>query len=155
MKKTVFALVMLVAALIAPTFAHAASTDAMQTVRDRARADKKQYVAETLALSDAEGKKFWPVYTAYQRDLDAVEARTAVLMKGYVEHGDQASSAYALQVYNETLAIDAERARILKVYGPRVRKALGPVKALRFLQLEEKIRAAADYDVAGQMPLVH
>ena len=34
----------------------------MQALRSAVRADKKVFVASTLQLTDAEAKKFWPIY---------------------------------------------------------------------------------------------
>ena len=36
----------------------------------------------------------------------------------------------------------------------RLLKALPPIKAARYLQLESKIRALQDYDIASTIPLV-
>ena len=36
----------------------------------------------------------------------------------------------------------------------RLLKALPPIKAARYLQLESKIRALQDYDIAATIPLV-
>ena len=45
--------------------------DDMETLRERARADKQAVVASALALTESEGKAFWPVYNAYQSDMIA------------------------------------------------------------------------------------
>ncbi len=48
----------------------AADVTDMQALRTAVRADKKAYVASVLDLTDAEAKKFWPLYDAYQRAVD-------------------------------------------------------------------------------------
>ena len=54
---------------------NAADVTDMQALRAAVRADKKAYVASVLELTDAEAKKFWPLYDAYQRTLDMAEPR--------------------------------------------------------------------------------
>ena len=61
---------LLVAALAvapAPVFAQsqpaaAKPADTMQILREKLQADKKLLVAANMDLSDAEAKKFWPLY---------------------------------------------------------------------------------------------
>ena len=45
--------------------------DNMQILRDKIRADKKLVVATNMELTESEAKGFWPVYDAYQKDLQA------------------------------------------------------------------------------------
>ena len=52
----------------------------MNALRAAVRADKKAFVASTLNLTDAEAKKFWPIYDAYQRDLDLANRRRNVVV---------------------------------------------------------------------------
>ncbi|MEP6601288.1 MAG: hypothetical protein ABJB49_05690, partial [Nitrospirota bacterium] len=47
----------------------------MQALRNAVRTDKKAFVASTLNLTDAEAKKFWPLYDGYQRDVDLANRR--------------------------------------------------------------------------------
>ena len=42
-------------------------TTNMEILRQKIKADKKLVIAENLQLTDAEGKTFWPVYSAYQK----------------------------------------------------------------------------------------
>jgi hypothetical protein len=39
-------------------------------------------------------------------------------------------------------------------YAPKLLKALPPKKALRYLQIENKIRAALKYELAANIPVV-
>jgi hypothetical protein len=39
-------------------------------------------------------------------------------------------------------------------YAPKLLKVLPPKKALRYLQIENKIRAAVKYELAGSIPVV-
>src|SRR5205809_934788 len=41
--------------------------DTMQLVRDKIHADKKLFIADTMQLTEAEAKAFWPVYASYQK----------------------------------------------------------------------------------------
>jgi len=52
-----------------PALAQDKPADNMQVVREKARANKKLVVAETMGMTESEAKVFWPVYEAYQKEL--------------------------------------------------------------------------------------
>ena len=59
----------------------------------------------------------------------------------------------ARQYATEMLALDDAELKARKAMRNRVMRALPAVKAARYLQLEEKVRALQDYDVASTVPL--
>ena len=67
----------------------------MQALRASVRADKKALVVSTLNLTEAEAKKFWPIYDAYQRDLDMINRRRVVAIEGLVARDKPVSDLYA------------------------------------------------------------
>jgi hypothetical protein len=126
----------------------------MQALRASARADKKALVASTLNLSDAEAKKFWPIYDAYQRDLDMINRRRVVAIEGLISREKPLSDLYAKNLANELIATDEAEIKARRKMHNRVLRALPAKKAARYLQLESKIRATQAYDIAATFPLV-
>src|SRR4051812_47851373 len=74
---------MLAAGLAAPAMAQTTGTTNMDILRQKVKADKKALVAQNVQLTDAEGAKFWPVYDAYQKDLQAINQRMAGVIVAY------------------------------------------------------------------------
>ena len=70
-----------------PVFAQdQSSADAnMQILRDKLKADKKLVVAANMELTDAEAKSFWPVYEAYQKDLQSLNERLKKAILSYAD----------------------------------------------------------------------
>jgi len=64
-------------ALATPALAQdkSATDTNMQILRDKIKADKKLVVAANMKLTDAQAKKFWPIYDAYQKELAALRRR--------------------------------------------------------------------------------
>jgi Spy/CpxP family protein refolding chaperone len=60
------------AGLASPVMAQTAATNNMDILRQKIKADKKLLIAQNLQLTDAEGTAFWPVYEAYQKDLQQI-----------------------------------------------------------------------------------
>jgi len=126
----------------------------MQALQAAVRADKRGYVASTLALSDAEGKKFWPIYDDYQRQLEAANRRRSVALVNVAGLGQTIGDLHAKSVLKELVAADDAELRARRAMRDKVLKAVPASKAIRYLQLEWKIRASQDYDIATTIPLI-
>ncbi len=153
--------VVLIAALgISPALAQNAPgdqpADNMQILRDKIKADKKFVVAANMELTEAEAKKFWPVYEAYQKDLEALNKRTAAMIKSYADAWNSKSmdNAKAKKLTTDFLAIQGDEVKLMKSYVPKLDKALPATKVARYLQIENKIRTIVKFELAGKVPLV-
>jgi hypothetical protein len=157
MKMSVSALLFAVALILAsPARAEGNAADAtdMQALRTAVRADKKAYVASVMVLTDDEAKKFWPAYDAYQRTLDMTTREKNVTLEGVIAQGKPMSDPYAKQIARDLIAAEEAEVKARRTLYNRLIKAVPPKKALRYLQLEAKIRAVQAYDIAQVMPLV-
>ena len=81
---TALALVM-TTGIAAPGMAQTTDTTNMEILLQKIRADKKLVVAQNLQLTDAEGKVFWPVYDAYQKDLQQINQRLTNMILAYAD----------------------------------------------------------------------
>jgi hypothetical protein len=131
----------------------------MQALRKAVQVDKKAFVASTLKLTDAEAKRFWPIYDAYQRDLDVVNRRRVVAVEGLVALDRPVSDLYARSLSNEFLVTDETEIKLRRSLQNRLMRGvptrvLPPKKAASYLQLEAKIRAVQAYDIATMIPLI-
>lgn len=132
----------------------------MQALRNAVRADKKAFVASTLQLTAAEAKRFWPLYDAYQRDLDLANRTRARAVEGVVVKGNPISDLYAKALANDLIAADEIELKARRTLHNRLMKPLPgrtvmpAAKAARYLQLEFKIRTLLAYDIASTIPLV-
>ena len=157
MKKIVTVLFFAVASLAAPIgLAQNKDGDVtdMQALRAAIKSDKKTFVAATLQLTPAEAKKFWPIYDAYQRTIDASNRKRALAVEAVVAKDEDLSNAYARNLATDAIANDEAEIKARRALQNRLMKALPPIKAARYLQLESKIRALQDYDIASMIPLV-
>ncbi|MGD8983235.1 MAG: hypothetical protein PVI53_04375 [Desulfobacteraceae bacterium] len=146
---------MVITGLVAvPALAQDKPADNMQIVREKIRADKKLVVAEAMGMTEPEAKAFWPVYEAYQRDLAKINDRTIKLIDDYAENYGTMSDQAAKKLMDEYMAIETERLNIRQSYLPRFRQVLSEMKVLRYYQLENKIQAVVNYELAASIPLV-
>ena len=128
--------------------------DSMELLREKARADKKVVVAAALDLTESEAKAFWPVYNAYQSDMIAYYNRVSKLLDTFAQGYGSMTDATATKLLGDFLALEADHVAILKAYAPRFRRVLPPVKVARLYQIENKMRALVNYELAREIPLV-
>ena len=137
-----------------PAISQDKPTDTMQIVREKARADKKLFVAVNLQLTDSEAEAFWPIYDSYQKELDNLTNRFIKLIEDYARNYETMSDEVAMKLLDEYLAIEGEHQRLRQSYLPKFREALPEKKVMRYYQLENKIDAVVDYELAANIPLV-
>ncbi|HTI45981.1 MAG TPA: hypothetical protein VMB76_05435 [Casimicrobiaceae bacterium] len=126
----------------------------LQQLRAAIQRDKRAFIAEKLNLTDAEARKFWPVYDTYQRVLEAGDRRRSRAIIDVVGQDRPLTDAYAKQLANDLIAVDDAEIRARKTLQNRLMRVLPARKAVRYLQLESKIRAVDAYDIAESLPLV-
>jgi len=131
-------------------------TTNMEILRDKIKADKKLIVAANMQLSEAEAKKFWPIYEAYQGDLQKLNQRLGKVIVAYAEVYNKGAvpDATAKKLLDEALAIEEAEVKMKRSYVSKLGKAIPEMKVARYIQIENKIRAIIRYELAAQVPLV-
>jgi hypothetical protein len=146
----------IVAGLTSPAMAQTTGTTDMEILRQKIKADKKLVVAQNLQLTDAEATAFWPVYDAYQKDLQQINQRLTALVVAYANAYNKGPVANetAKPLLNEAVAIDEAEVKLKSAFVPKILAALPATKAARYIQIENKIRAVVRYELAEGIPLV-
>ncbi|HEU4618299.1 MAG TPA: hypothetical protein VFV10_09670 [Gammaproteobacteria bacterium] len=127
----------------------------MQILADKIRADKKALVAANLELTEEQAAKFWPIYDAYQADLQKINQRTLSMVKSYADayNDNSLTDEKARQLISEAIQIREDQAAMQKKYAQQLEGAVPTIEAARYLQIENKIRAVVDYNLADTIPL--
>ena len=157
MKKNIVALLLAFVAIAAtPAWSQNTSADVvdMDALRNAVRSDKKALIASALDLTPAQARRFWPIYDAYQRNIEVTNRKRALAVEAIVGKDQNLTDVYARSLANELIANDEAEIKARRKMHNRVMRALPPMKAARYLQLEAKIRAVQDYDIASAIPLV-
>ena len=148
-------IVALFSALVAvPVIAQDRPSDNGQMVRDKLQADKKLAVAQALVLTQAESTAFWPVYNNYQTDQGKVLDRLLQVIGDYAGAYQNMTDTTARRLLESTIAIYRDRQALMESYLPKFRAVLPERKVARYYQIEQKIRAMLDYQLASEVPLL-
>ncbi len=128
--------------------------DNMGIVRDAIRAEKKVLVADNMGLTEAEAKAFWPVYDEYQNAMKPLVDRKITLVKDYAANYETMTDEVAGKLLRDLMDLQKEELKLSDSFVPKFQKVLPAMKVARYYQIENKVRAVVDYDLAAQIPLV-
>jgi len=156
MKRLLPSLLCLIFAGSAPLWAAGTSDTNLQILLDKVHADKKLLVAANMDLDDAQGKAFWPLYDEYQKELQAINKRTMAVIGSYADawNADTVTDDKAKSLLDEALAIEEAQVALRKKYADKLSGVLPAMLVARYLQIENKIRAAVSFELAEGIPLV-
>ena len=132
----------------------AAQEDLMQLVRSDLRAQAQSLMTEAMHLSNDDATKFWPIYREYEFERSKWTDGRIALIKTYGENFESMSDTLATRLAQNWFKLQDSRLKLYKTYHQRVAKAVSPIVAARFLQVEYQINLVIDLQIAEQMPLV-
>jgi len=123
-------------------------------LRQDLRSGKKQAIAASLQLTEAEATKFWPVYDQYAAELTKLGDQRYALIKEYANGFGTLTDKESLSLIKRSLSLDEQVAQLHSKYVPIVNQVLPGTKTATFFQLDRYINALIDVQVAGGIPAV-
>jgi len=154
---------LLIAFLAAGAIASAQQTDA-SIVQDQQLAEarallqsgRKEIISDELRLTEEEASAFWPVYEEYQSNVMVVRDRYAETIGDYLKtyRAGEITDDYAEKLIDEGLSFKGDLLKVQEKYLNSFKKALPIRKVARFYQLESKMDADIDAQLADFVPLV-
>ncbi len=157
--KTIFAssiaasLVVCTLGLSGPASAQSPPTSQKQLDLAAARAERKATVGANMNLSADEATRFWPVYDAYEAKMDSIEDRHVKELKEFAAKYNNFTNADAKKKLDEVIAIQQARLDVQKEFIAQFRAVVSQVKVTRFYQIDNKIQALIQCDIAQLVPL--
>jgi hypothetical protein len=128
--------------------------DNMEIVKEKISTDKKLFIATNMQLTESEAKAFWPVYEAYQAELGNLRDREIKLIEDFAANYETMSNDVAKNLLDNSLSIDSGHLKLRQSYLAKFRGVLQDTKVARYYQLESKIDAVLEFELARRIPLV-
>ena len=140
-----------------PALAQSATDSKMEILLQKIKADKKFLVASNMGLTDDEGKKFWPLYDEYQKELEQVNQSIGKTIQEYADAFNKGPvpNDQAKKLMNDVLAIEDKEVNLKRNYADKIGQVLSATKTARYIQIETKIRALVKAELAKEIPLVY
>jgi hypothetical protein len=124
-----------------------------QIILKQVQTDKRAVYAQNLQLTDSESRAFWPIYDAYEAKTKKLDDEFLALVNDYANKYGTMNDADAKAMLATKMRIEKERMALKQQYTGKVAKALPPIKALRYAQLETRIDNMVRREVYGLIPL--
>jgi len=139
--------------LAAPLFAQSV-TDVVQLTRSAIQTDRKLIVTSALEMTDAESQAFWPVYNEYWLEMNKVLDKRVKTILGFAENYGAMTDEKSKVLLDDFIKIQEERFKLKKKFVKKFRKVLSDTKVMRYYQVENKLDAIIDLELAKEIPLV-
>lgn len=140
-----------------PTGAEVDPVAELQSLNAEVAPKKREFVQQQLALTEAEAKAFWPVYDAHQAALGKLNERRLANIEAYAEvwNAETTDDKAIAAVAAEALDIEKDEAALMETTYGKLKRGVPIVKAVRYLQLESKLRALIKVELAARIPYAH
>jgi Spy/CpxP family protein refolding chaperone len=128
--------------------------DFIELLRKDVRSQKKQIIAENMALSDAEAEKFWPVYDQYAAELSRIYDTKLALLSDYADNYSTMTGEQAENYIHKRAEVEQSIMQLRLKYMPAFRKVLSGRETALFYQLDWRLGLAIDVELV-QVPLIN
>jgi Spy/CpxP family protein refolding chaperone len=128
----------------------------LQLLRSDMNSLKVELVNSIMKLSAEDAKKFWPIYRDYENELGKLSIDRAEMVTEFVQSHQDGSfdNLKAKDMAKRWFKSQRARLDLLEKYHGKIEKALTPVQAGQFLQIENQLGLFVDVTIASEMPTV-
>ncbi len=141
-----------VAAQVNPAVADYAAE--IEATRSLLQTERKLLVMEQMVLTPEQAEKFWPLYDKYMAERKRVNDLSVKVITDYAANYQSMTDEVARQLVKDSLKFDSQMLSLRKKYVSRFGKIVSDIQVMRLFQLENKLDAIVDFDLAQQIPLV-
>ena len=122
--------------------------------RAQIQAERQAIVNRAMELTDSESTKFWPLYREYRTKMAEVTDRQVSVIKEYAATYESMTDDQADKLMSNYMDFQKDKLNLEKDYVKKFKKVLPTRKVARYFQLEHKLDAVIDYDLARSIPLL-
>lgn len=128
----------------------------LEVLRSDFNTTKVATLNQVMKLSGEEADAFWPIYRRYEKDLAAVGDRKLELIREFtrLHFTGGLDDARAGDLAKRWLKNTQDRLDLWRDYHKKISKAVSPLRAAQFLQLEHQMALFVDLSIASEMPAV-
>jgi len=124
-----------------------------ELLRSDVRMQKVAILTEVMGFTEAEDAAFWPIYREYDFEMTKLGDERFALIADYAKSYSSLTDATADRLAGTALDLEARRQAVKKTCYERVKAALSPRTAMRFLQVEQQLLLLIDLQVAASLPI--
>ena len=126
----------------------------VELLRADVRGQKVAILTEMMDFTEQEDAKFWPIYREYDVELSRINDERVTLIQEYAKNYEQMTDAVADRIASGALGLEGRRHALKLKYYDRLKSALSPKTAARFLQVENQLLMILDLQISAALPVV-
>ena len=126
----------------------------IELLRTDVKKAKAQVMGDVMEFSAADAAKFWPIYKEFETELNGIGDQIVALIKDYAANYRNMTGDAADRLANKLMGIEQQRLDLKKKYYARVKEAMDPITAARFLQVENQLEKLCDLQIAAELPVM-
>ena len=114
---------------------------------------RKMTIEKNMDLSELEKNPFWTLYGEYRQAMDRVHTRMEGVITDYVAHAQNLTDDKARALIREYISTEKATVQVKEQYIGKFSSVLPPQKVIRFVQIENRLDATMDLEIARRIPL--
>ena len=126
----------------------------VELLRGDVRTQKVAILTELMDLTEAEDAAFWPIYRDYAVELTKINDDRIALIDEYGKEYSHISDDTADRLARRMFDLQDKRQQVLEKCYERMKAALSPKVAVRFLQVEHQLLTIMDLQISAALPVV-
>jgi hypothetical protein len=127
----------------------------VKAIREDIQKDRNALVAVAMQLSDKDAAIFWPLYAEYRAAINKASGeRAGKLILDYALAAKTLTDEQAAKLMTEFFAIRKADTETKAAWFPKFSQKLSPKVAARFFQVDNKLDAIVQFQLAAEIPLV-
>ena len=124
-----------------------------ELLRSDIRTQKVAIITEVMGFTEKEDAAFWPIYREYDAEMAKLGDERLALIVEYAGAYDNMTDAAADKLATKALDLENRRHAAKAKCYERVKAALSPRTAMKFLQVEHQLTLIMDLQVAASLPV--
>jgi len=128
--------------------------DQIALVRQTALTDRKVLIMGNVHFTADESAQFWPAWNEYRAAVAANGDRTLALIKDFADHYENMENLKAKKLLTDYFSIEMQDVVIKQNFAKKIDTFMPTTKVMRVIQIENKLDAAIDMQLAAEIPLV-
>jgi predicted GH43/DUF377 family glycosyl hydrolase len=124
-----------------------------ELLRQDVRTLKVAIITEVVGFTEEEDRAFWPIYREYDLEMSKLADERVRMIRDYAADFATITDERAASLAATALDLEARRNAAKAKCYERVKTALSPRTALRFLQVEHQLQLLIDLQIAAALPV--
>jgi len=136
-----------------PVSAQTALDEQIALTRQSAHTDRQVILMGNMHFSADESAEFWPAWKEYRAAMDANGSRMLALIQDFAANYENMTDMKAEELLTDSFSIRMQDIVIKQQFARKINVFLPAQKVMRIIQIENKLDAAIQMQLAAEIPL--